>query len=147
MDEIDQPPIGLTSSTRTGVEQAVEALGGAIKVEKPNRLPESKNFQFLTFTDFQQTTDPQTKKKVRSHVMHRVHQTIRSGGRTRKEGVVVLDISSLLGGLQSPLVPAPRALGAGRLNPFAKYPITMNARTLQLFDHRKPSISSWIWSS
>jgi hypothetical protein len=103
----------------------------------------TSNFQFLTFTDFQQTTDPRTKRKVRSHVMHRVHQTMRSGGYTEREGVIVLDTSSLLGesSAPQPSLPSPNALGAGRLNPFANYPIPMNRRTHQLFDHCGFSVS------
>ena len=102
----------------------------------------ANNFQFLTFTDFQQTVDPRTKRKVRSHVMHRVHRTMRSGERSEKEGVIVLDTSSLFEQPPTPpqgqdlaALPGPSTFGAGRSNPFANYPIPMNMRTQHLFDH------------
>ena len=108
-----------------------------------NPKPEAKknNFKFLTFTDIQQTTDARTKRKVRSHVMHRVHQTVRSGKGELNEGVIVLDTSLLSGGepQDTALVPRPSTLGAGRLNPFVNYPIPMNMRTRHLFDHCKSS--------
>ena len=117
--------------------------------------PDNANkFQFLTFTDFQQTVDPRTKRKVRSHVMHRVHRTMRSGERAEKEGVIVLDTSSLFEEpapqQRQPLaaLPGPSTLGAGRSNPFANYPIPMSQRTQYLFDHCKyPSTSPYTGSS
>ena len=136
MDGNDKNPI---ESERSGTPSALEASKVATGSTGDSPQPDGCNsFHFLTFTDFQQTTDPQTKKKVRSHVMHRVHQTMRSGGRARKEQVVVLDTSSLLIRPQRALLPAPRILGAGRSNPFANYPIPMTMRTRQLFDHREP---------
>lgn len=140
MDESDENSIDPESSA---AGKAPEVLGEVARLAEHGPQPETNNFQFLTFTDFQQTTDPRTKKKVRSHVMHRVHQTMRSGGRGHKEGVIVLDTSSLLGEPrqpQDPLLPSPNTLGPGRLNPFANYPIPMNARTRHLFDHCMPSI-------
>ena len=123
--------------------KAPNARGQVIGEVAPDPPPAAtNNFQFLTFTDFQQTTDPRTKKKVRSHVMHRVHQTMRSGERAQREGVIVLDTSPLLGEPSAPqehqgptVLPPPCTLGAGRSNPFANYPIPMNTRTRHLFDH------------
>src|SRR5438105_2880365 len=108
---------------------------------------ESTDLQFLTFTDMNQTTDQKTKKKVRSHVMHRVHRKARSEKRNERKGQIVLDISSLSHAdagssrnltnsmLGPPIVPHPCGLGAGRSDPFARYPIDMDARTHELFDH------------
>ena len=110
---------------------------------------DSADLQFINFTDFDQTTTPETKKKVRSHVMHRVQQNLRSGKRRTKEGEIVLDISLLsqdtagstrdpATSMSGPLVaPHPSGLGAGRSDPFARYPIDMNVRTHELFDHGK----------
>ena len=111
--------------------------------------PESTDLQFLTFTDINQTTDPKTKKKVRSHVMHRVQRKARSEKRKERKGQIVLDISSLSHAdagpsrdptnsmLGPPIVPHPCGLGSGRSDPFARYPIDMDVRTHELFDHCK----------
>ena len=115
---------------------------------RPDHQPDAlNNFEFLTFTDFQQTIDPQTKKKVRSHSMHWVHRTTRVGERSKKKGVVVLDTSSLF---NEPPAPDPEQalvalqgtynIGAGRSDPFADYPIAMNMRTQYLFDHCKHQV-------
>ena len=124
------------------------------EAEADTKPENSNNFQFLTFTDFQQTVDPRTKRKVRSHVMHRVHRTMRSGERAEKEGVIVLDTSSLFEvpapqqGQALAALPEPSTLGAGRSNPFANYPIQMSQRTQYLFDHCKyPSTSPYTGSS
>jgi hypothetical protein len=113
-------------------------------VTQPSNPPD---LQFLTFTDFNQTTDPETKKKVRSHVMHRVQRNLRSERRKGKAGEIVLDISSLsqahagpsqdpANSMLGPLVaPHPCGLGAGRSDPFTQYPIDMDLRTHELFDH------------
>ncbi len=110
---------------------------------------ESTDLQFLTFTDINQTTDSKTKKKIRSHVMHRVQRNVKSEKRKGKEREIVLDISSLSQAdagpsrdsthsmLGRPIVPHPCGLGAGRSDPFAKYPIDMDVRTHELFDHCK----------
>jgi hypothetical protein len=74
---------------------------------------------------------------------------MRSGDRSEKEGVIVLDTSSLFE--EAPTLqqrqdlaalPGPSTLGAGRSNPFANYPIPMNLRTQHLFDHCKQSSAS-----
>jgi hypothetical protein len=110
---------------------------------------ESADLEFITFTDFNQTTHPETKKKVRSHVMHRVQRNSRSEKRKEKKGEIVLDLSLLSQTNTSPLldpsnsmlapavVPRPYDLGAGRSDPFVKYPIDMDVRTHELFDHCK----------
>jgi hypothetical protein len=104
-------------------------------------------FEFLIFTDLSQTTDRKTKTKVRSHVMHGIQRAIRSEKEKKKDGEIVLDISALSQGeAHSPQFPAnsiscssnlphPRGLGAGRSDPFKQYPIDMNVRTNELFDH------------
>ena len=100
------------------------------------------SLQFLTFTHVNQTTDPKTKRKVRSHVMHRVQQRLRSG---KRKGNIVLDISSLSQPDEGPSnyvpaslpFPGPGTLGSGRSDPFKPYPIEMDVRTHELYDHRK----------
>lgn len=113
------------------------------------QLVDSADLQFLTFTDFNQTTDPKIKKKVRSHVMHRVQRNMRSRKEKEKDGEIVLDISSLsqpdpgqsgesITSMLGPsILPRPGGLGAGRSDPFVQYPIDMNVRTHELFDHCK----------
>jgi hypothetical protein len=118
--------------------------------DEGKKLPaESTDLEFITFTDFNQTTHPETKKRVRSHVMHRVQRNLRNEKRKEKEGEIVLDLSSLSQAnsgpsrdpsnsmLASAVVPRPYDLGAGRSDPFVKYPIDMNVRTHELFDHCK----------
>ena len=117
------------------------------------RSTESTDLEFITFTDFSQTTHPETKKKVRSHVMHQVQRNLRSEKRKGKKREAVLDLSLLsqantgpsqdLGGsaLALAVVPRPNDLGAGRSDPFAKYPIDMDLRTHELFDHCKDHLS------
>ena len=117
--------------------------------EEVTQPPNPPDLQFLTFTDFNQTTDPETKKKVRSHVMHRVQRNMRSRKEKEKDGEIVLDISSLsqpdpgqsgesITSMLGPsILPRPGGLGAGRSDPFVQYPIDMNVRTHELFDHCK----------
>lgn len=112
-------------------------------------LAKATDFEFITFTDINQTRHPETRKRVRSHVMHRVKRNLRNRQQTEQKGAIVLDLSSLsqtntgeLGGpnnslLAARIVPYPYGLGAGRSNPFVKYPIDMNLRTHELFDHCK----------
>src|SRR5579862_1203639 len=119
-------------------------------VDGGNDLPaESTNLEFITFTDLNQTTHPETKKRVRSHVMHQVRRNLRSEKQKGKEKEVVLDLSLLPQANSSPpqdpgnsilavtKAPHPQDLGAGRSDPFAKYPIDMDVRTHELFDHCK----------
>jgi hypothetical protein len=115
--------------------------------DKEIKPVESNELQFITFTDFSQTTNRETKKKVRSHAMHRVQQNIRSGKGREREGEIVLDISPLSEALAGPsrdpnnsmlgtlILPHPSDLGAGRSDPFAPYPINMDMRTHELYDH------------
>jgi hypothetical protein len=111
---------------------------------------ESTDLEFITFTDFNQTTHPETKKRVRSHVMHQVQRNLKSEKRKGKEKEAVLDLSLLLQAsnprlLQEPgnsiltptTMPCPHDLGAGRSDPFVKYPIDMDVRTHELFNHCK----------
>lgn len=118
--------------------------------DEGKKLPtESADLEFITFTDFNQTTHPETKKRVRSHVMHRVQRNLRGEKRKEKKGEIVLDLSLLsqanIGPSRDPsnsmLTPAvvarPYDLGAGRSDPFVKYPIDMDVRTHELFDHCK----------
>ncbi|KFX97610.1 hypothetical protein V490_02708 [Pseudogymnoascus sp. VKM F-3557] len=94
--------------------------------------PESTSLQFLTFTNFDQSTSATTKKKVRSHAQHRIQDKKRQ----EKKEKFVKDISSVSNAV------APRSLnmglcrlGSGRSNPFTSYPIEMNLRSHELFDH------------
>jgi hypothetical protein len=113
------------------------------------KLPaESTDLEFITFTDLNQTTHPETKRRVRSHVMRRVQRNLRSE-QQKEEGEIVLDLSLLSQANTSPsrdpsnsmlasaVVPRPYDLGAGRSDPFVRYPIDMNVRTYELFDHCK----------
>lgn len=116
-------------------------------MDGPQRGP-SKNLQFITFTDFKQSINPETKRKVRSHARRRAHQDTKDGAHKSKSKVIVLDTAPLLCGqlpgqhYETPeMLPAalssPDRLGAGRLDPFAAHPIALNAQTQELVDHRK----------
>ncbi len=103
---------------------------------------------FLTATDLAQFRDPQTKKKVRSHIQ-RGRQRNRKQAHHNRKGEFVLDTSMLaptgssssnqanekLGTALS--VPHPSDLGSGRSDPFKRYPIDMSLRNHELFDHCK----------
>lgn len=116
-----------------------------LKAGADNALPQEdkpSGLQFLTFTHVDQTTDPETKRRVRSHVMHGVQQRLRTekGKENRKEkGKFVLDISSLSepnhGQTNYALAPYLGGLGAGQSDPFKSYPISMDLRTHELYDH------------
>jgi hypothetical protein len=62
---------------------------------KPASAP---RFQFITFTKLDQSTDRQTRKKVRQHVMQGVRHSLKKdfGKRKLRAGEIALDISSLL---------------------------------------------------
>ncbi|RDL34426.1 uncharacterized protein BP5553_07554 [Venustampulla echinocandica] len=104
-----------------------------------------KELQFITFTDFKQTTNAETKKIVRSHARRRAHHDTR-GECISKRGVIVLDPAPLIGE-RSPAqqdgdpekppakLPSPSRLGAGRLDPFAAHPIPMSMKIRELVDH------------
>lgn len=108
-----------------------------------------QDLQFLTFTDIAQTRDPKTKKKVRSHIQHGRQRSLGHGKHNNRRGEVVLDTSLLVQHNASsaypanesmrvaPYVPHPSDIGAGRSDPFRRYPINMTIRTHELFDHRK----------
>lgn len=55
-------------------------------------------FEFITFTNLDQSTDRQTRKKVRQHVMQGVRQNSKKdfGKRKQRAGEITLDISSLM---------------------------------------------------
>lgn len=105
------------------------------------------SLEFITFTTFDQTIAPETKRKVRSHAMSRVQQSLRSDKPKGKKGEIALDISSLsqingspfqhsnISMSAAPLQPHTRGLGAGSSDPFTRYPIKMSLRTHELFDH------------
>jgi hypothetical protein len=113
--------------------------------ERPNPAHDS-GFQFLNFSNFNETKAKETKSRVRSHVMHGVHQKKKSGKESRPSGSIDLDISLLplrpqatqpepdlvLPNLESA---SPERMGSGRHDPFQRYPIEMNERTLELYDH------------
>lgn len=106
-------------------------------------------FRFLNFTNLDQITHPETKKRIRSHVMQRLQRELRSERQKSKSKEIDLDTSSLLESKASTRwmfqtagssktvvsVPHPSDLGAGRSNPFLKYPIDMNLRAHELLDH------------
>ncbi|KAH9222397.1 hypothetical protein DL95DRAFT_441524 [Leptodontidium sp. 2 PMI_412] len=106
-----------------------------------------QDLQFLTFTDIAQTRDPKTKKKVRSHIQHGRQRSLGHGKHNNRRGEVVLDTSLLVQHNASsaypanesmrvaPYVPHPSDIGAGRSDPFRRYPINMTIRTHELFDH------------
>jgi hypothetical protein len=117
--------------------------------QQPER-PESTKLRFLTFTDFSQTIDSETKKQVRSHVQSRLQGERRSAkekAREKKLRRLVQDVSSLsnanAGPSQDPrntllaqaVIPRPGGLGAGRSDPFKQYPIEMDVRMHELYDH------------
>jgi hypothetical protein len=117
--------------------------------QQPER-PESTELRFLTFTDFSQTIDSETKKQVRSHVQSRLQGERRSAkekAREKKLRRLVQDVSSLsnanAGPSQDPrntlltqaVIPRPGGLGAGRSDPFKQYPIEMDVRMHELYDH------------
>ena len=96
--------------------------------------------QFLNFSNFEETKAKKTKSRVRSHVMQGVHQQKKSGKRSSPRDSFDLDTSSLLLSKppvvqQRPAVASPSRMGAGRNDPFQQYPIEMNQRTLELYDH------------
>jgi hypothetical protein len=105
------------------------------------------SFQFLNFSNFNDTKAKETKSRVRSHVMHGVHQSKKGGKRSKPGGSIDLDTSALLHletqATQQHLeaippaatVAGPSRLGSGRNDPFQQYPIEMNQRTLELYDH------------
>jgi hypothetical protein len=105
---------------------------------------EPAGLQFLTFTHVDQTTDPETKRRVRSHVMHGVQQRLRNK-RGKEKGKIVLDTSSLAQpnedsssyALAPPTLSFLNTLGAGQSDPFKQYPIEMDTRTHELYDHCK----------
>jgi hypothetical protein len=126
------------------LEQSFATEKAKEKEKLPSPQPETSNdFEFLTFTDFQQTIDPRTKRKVRSHVMHRFHGIARRRERPQKRGVIVLDTSLFdeppaPHQMEAPATPNGLSImGAGRSNPFGNYPIPMNVRTQHLLDHCK----------
>jgi hypothetical protein len=117
--------------------------------QQPERA-ESTELRFLTFTDFNQTVDSETKKQVRSHVQSRLQgerRSVRERARERKLRRLVEDVSSLsnanAGPSQDPrnsmlsqaVIPRPGGLGAGRSDPFKQYPIEMDVRMHELYDH------------
>jgi hypothetical protein len=114
-----------------------------------SQTEEPTGLQFLTFTHVNQTTDPETKRKVRSHVMHGIQQRLRGGrGKEKGKGKISLDISSLSQpdegpsnyGLAPPPILQPGTLGSGQSDPFKPYPIEMDIRTHELYDHCKISL-------
>jgi len=107
------------------------------------------DLQFVTFTDIKQTVNAETKKKVRSYVQSRIQRDVRNQKSKERKSEIVLNISALSqnGGTpsQSPTNSAPWSLvahpsmrlGSGRSDPFKSYPIEMDVRTHELFDHCK----------
>jgi hypothetical protein len=126
-------------------------LSGDMKAEAQEgpQPAQDAGFQFLNFSNFNDTKAKETKSRVRSHVMHGVHQKKRSGRQNIPGGSIDLDTSALLPpepqatqphpdpNLPDLALAGPDRMGAGRNDPFQRYPIDMNQRTLELYDHRK----------
>ncbi|KFY34458.1 hypothetical protein V494_06754 [Pseudogymnoascus sp. VKM F-4513 (FW-928)] len=93
---------------------------------------ETTTLQFVTFTNFDQTTTAETKRRVRSHAQRRIQDKKRQ---EKKEAIAreMLPLSNVdsAGSLSVGLC----RLGSGRSNPFTSYPIEMNLRAHELFDH------------
>jgi hypothetical protein len=114
--------------------------------EQP-RPAQDTAFRFLNFSNFNDTKAKETQSRVRSHVMHGVHQKKKSGKQSRPSGSIDLDTSALLPPKSQAAQPHPESaesdlalagpdrMGAGRNDPFQQYPIQMNQRTLELYDH------------
>lgn len=93
---------------------------------------ESTSLQFVTFTNFDQTTTAETKKRVRSHAQRRVQDRRRQ----EKREEIAKAILPLLNA--DPLRNSDMSLcrlGSGRSDPFTLYPIEMDLRAHELFDH------------
>lgn len=94
---------------------------------------ESKDLQFLTFTNYDQTIAAETKKKVRSHAQHRVQNKKRQ---EKKERLATDTSTWSNADLMSDIsIIGPCWLGSGRSDPFKPYPIDMDLRAHELFDH------------
>lgn len=109
---------------------------------------EKSDLKFINYTDAEQITEPERRRKVRRHVMRRVQQDVRSRIQsTRPNSKIVLDIAPLRTLVPRPslseaqiepgILTRPESLGGGRSNPFIRYPIDMNLRAHELFDHCK----------
>jgi hypothetical protein len=122
------------------------------------KAPRERGFRFLNFSNFNDTKAKETKNRVRSHVMHGVHQKKKSGEQRIPKGSIELDTYSLV--RSKPQVTQPHAntaipnaaligpdrLGAGRNDPFQNYPIRMNQRTLEIYDHCKSFLRVSVYS-
>jgi hypothetical protein len=128
----------------------IESRDDADAESQQPEQPEATELRFLTFTDFNQTIDSETKKQVRSHVQSRLQGERRSAKERARERTLrrlVQDASSPsnanVGQSQDPrnsmlgqaVVPRPGGLGAGRSDPFKQYPIEMDVRMHELYDH------------
>jgi hypothetical protein len=123
-------------------------VGAEEQLTKPSQ---DVDFQFLTFSNFSDTKAKETKSKVRSHVMHGVHHKKKNGRQRVPKGSIELNIYSLPrlklqatqqhadSVLPNAALTGPDRLGAGRNDPFQRYPIRMNHRALEIYDHRKIS--------
>ncbi|KFY94298.1 hypothetical protein V498_03933 [Pseudogymnoascus sp. VKM F-4517 (FW-2822)] len=92
----------------------------------------STSLQFVTFTNFNQTTTTETKKRVRSHAQRRVQEKRRQ---ERRGGIAKDTLPLSNADAPRSLSIGPCRLGSGRSNPFTSYPIEMNLRAHELFDH------------
>ncbi len=138
---MDQP--SYTGSSRLPASDEVEQNE---EDEEQPRSAHAADFQFLNFSNFNETKAKKTKSRIRSHVMHGVHQKKKSGKGSRPSGFIDLDTSLLAPkphaspphpspGLPNLASASPERMGAGRNDPFQRYPIEMNHRTLELYDH------------
>lgn len=123
-----EPRNGETGTVADGMAQTSTSTSISSGV-----LPtESTSLQFVTFTNFNQTTTAETKRRVRSHAQRRVQEKKRQEKREDTEkDISLLSNADALRSLSI----RPCRLGSGRSNPFASYPIEMNLRAHELFDH------------
>jgi hypothetical protein len=141
-------PMDQASSVRSSHWSVCNEVEQNKEEEREHRPRQGAGFQFLNFSNFNDTKAKETKSRVRSHVMHGVHQKKKGGKESRPSGSIDLDTSLLTpnsqvmqpqpGSVLPTLVSvSPKRIGAGRNDPFQRYPIKMNQRTLELYDHCK----------
>jgi len=123
--------------------QPVPSSPGGDEDEDESHGAQDTGLHFLNFSNFKDTKAKETKSRVRSHVMQGVHQQRKSGKQSRPSGSFDLDTSLLRPKPQSvkqqpgpEAAASPSRMGVGRNDPFQQYPIEMNQRTLELYDHR-----------
>jgi hypothetical protein len=139
----------MTQESSTGNSRQRPSDAPGLQDQAQPQPSQDAGFQFLNFSNFHATKTKETKSRVRSHVMHGIHQSKKLGKRSRPGGSIDLEISALfqpqpqasqqLSDDTRPdaAVAGPSRLGSGRTDPFQRYPIEMNQRRLELYDHCK----------